>query len=371
MRLTVLALVAGAMLAACAAQPAPAPAAAPASLPSTRPLTLRPGASLRPPVDTGERWSGLAVETVTEALARSLNLGRAEGLFVRAVEGGSPGSRAGIMPGDVLLLAGGAYLGSPEVLTRGLAGTALGASLELAVRRGGELLSARLPAEAFPVGRLMAVIRPPSPSLLHLATDGSVVWAYGAVPGSADRGIVPVPVPGRPVPLMGPRAVASPNAERVIAADGERIYLGWAGSELNIDVYEVRTGRVGRVPVRGAESLANRCRPQGIARVDGEIWLVCERPEGPAVARIDLASGQAQVEALPPTYRTGLAFDGEAVLWLCCRDAAGRLSLSRTELASGVAKVFPLSEPVVSVAADPRAVFLLGATAIYQHAPFR
>lgn len=371
MRLAIFVLVAGGVVAACAAQPAPPPAAAPASPPATRPMTLRPVGAPRPVADTGERWSGLAVEAVTEALAQSLNLGRAEGLFVRAVEGGSPSARAGLQAGDILMLAGGAYLGTPEVLTRVLGGAALGSSLELAVRRGGELVAVRLPVAAFPGGRLMAVLRPPSPSLLHLATDGAVVWAYGAVPGGADRGIVPVPVPGRPAAPIGPRAVASPIADRVIAADGERIYLGWAGSELNIDVYELRTGRVGRVPVRGAESLANRCRAQGLARVDGEIWIACERPEGPAVVRIDLASGQAQIEALPPTYRTGLAFDGEAVFWLCCGDAAGRLSLARTELATGVAKVFPLAEPVVSVAADARAVFLLGPAAIYQHAPFR
>jgi len=30
--------------------------------------------------------------------------------------------------------------------------------------------------------------------------------------------------------------------------------------EIYLDYYEIRSGRVGRLPVRGAESLANRCR---------------------------------------------------------------------------------------------------------------
>jgi len=218
-------------LVACAAPPAPAPSAAPPA----RPPAPRPVATPRP-ADTGERWSGLAVETVTEALAQSLNLPRAEGLFVRAVEAGSPGAQAGIQAGDVLMLAGGAYLSDAEVLALVLGGTPLGASVEVAVRRGGGLVAVRLPVAGFPAGRLMAVIRPPSPALLHLAADGTGLWAYGAVPGRADRGIVPVPVPGRPAPTVGSRPVASPIAERVIAADGERVYLGGAGWELNIDV---------------------------------------------------------------------------------------------------------------------------------------
>jgi hypothetical protein len=356
------------LLAACAAPPpAAAPPTAQPPIAAPRPVAARPA----PRPDTGDRWSGLVVETVTEALAQSLNLARAEGLFVRAVEPDSPGARAGIQPGDLLMLGGGVYLRSPELFMRALAVAPLGSSIDVAVRRGGELVPVRVPVEAFPGGRLMAVIQLPGPGLQHIAADGTGVWAYGTVPGATDRGIVPVPVPGRPAPSLGPRAVASPIADRVIAADGERVYLGWAASELYIDVYELRTGRVGRVPVRGAESLSNRCRAQGLTLVGEEIWMACERPEGPALVRIARGSGQAQVEALPPTYRTGLAFDGEAVLWLCCRDAAGRLALSRTDLASGAARVHPLPGAAVSVAADARAVFLLGATAIYQHAPWR
>jgi hypothetical protein len=171
--------------------------------------------------------------------------------------------------------------------------------------------------------------------------------------------------------LIGPRPVASAIAERVIAADAERVYLGWAGSELYIDVYEIASGGVSRLPVRGAEGLANRCRAAGLARVGGELWMACRRPEGPAVARIDLASGQARIEPLPQTYDGGLAFDGRAILWLCCRDASGRHSLARTDLVSGASQVFALPEPVISVAADSRAVYLLGPGAIYQHAPWQ
>jgi hypothetical protein len=214
------------------------------------------------------------------------------------------------------------------------------------------------------------VIRTPGPGLQHIATDGAVLYAFGTVPGGADLGIVPVQLPEGPLPPIAPRAVANPGTERVIAADGERVYLGWAASEIYIDYYELGSGRVGRVPVTGAEALANRCRAQGLARVGGELWLVCQRPEGPAVVRIDAATGSARIEPLPATYWRGLAFDGEAVWWLCCA-TGGQVALSRTDLATGVAKVFPLPERVVSVAADRRAVYLLGPDAIFQHKPWR
>lgn len=350
------------VLAACAASdPARAPAA---------PASGSVGAPAPVPAGAPERWTGLALEPVTEGLARAEGLPRAEGLYVRAVEPDSPAGRAGIRQGDVLLLAAGSYLASAEALARVLARAPVGSSVEVVIRRGGDPVTLRLPSEESPAGRLMVVIQP-GPGLLQLATDGAVLWAYGTVPGGADRGIVPIQAPAGALPAIGPRAVASPVAERVIAADRERIYLGWAGSELYIDVYELASGGVSRLPVRGAEGLANRCRPRGLTRVGGELWLACLRPEGPAVARIDLASGQVRVEALPPTYWGGLAFDGEAVLWLCCPQGDGRVSLSRTEIASGATKVFPLAERVTSVAADPRAVYLLGSTAIYQHKPWR
>jgi hypothetical protein len=322
-----------------------------------------------PRATDAERWSGVTVEPVTEALARSVNVSRVEGLYVRGVEPASPAERAGIRRGDVLLLAGGTYLATPDTLPRVLAEAPLGATIEVALRRVGELLTVRLPVEASPAGRLMTVIAAPR-GLIQIAADGAVLYGFGAVPGGEDRGIVPLQLPGGPVPPIPPRAVASPGVERVIAADAERVYLGWAGSEIYVDYYEIRSGRVGRLPIRGAESLANRCRAQGLARVSGELWMACQRPDGAAVVRIDLGSGQARVEPLPGTYRSGLAYDGEAILWLCCT-SGGRASLARTDLASGTTRVFPLTEAAVSVAADPAAVYLLVGTDIFQHKPWR
>jgi hypothetical protein len=352
-------------LAGCAAAPAAPPPAAPAPAAAPPPVAARPPA----PPDT-ERWTGLLLEPVTEALAASASLPRVEGLYVRQVEPGSPGQRAGIRPGDVVLLAGTVYLQAPDALPRVLARAPLGSTVELAVRRGGDLVPVRLPVETSPGGRLMLVIQSPAPGLVHIAADGAVLYGYGPVPGREDRGIVPVQLPGGPLPPIAPRAVANPGAERVIAADGERVYLGWAGSEIYLDFYEVASGRVGRLPVRGAESLANRCRPQGLTRVGGELWMACRSPEAAAMVRVDLGSGQARIDPLPASYAGGLAFDGEAVWWLCCA-AGGRLSVSRTDVATGAARVFPVPERALSVAADRGTVYILAPEGIFAHKPWR
>jgi hypothetical protein len=349
----------------CATAPAAPPAATPSPPAAPPPVAARPTA----PPDT-ERWTGLLLEPVTEALAASASLPRVEGLYVRQVEPGSPGQRAGIRPGDIVLLAGTAYLATPDALPRVLAGAPLGSTVELAVRRGGDLVPVRLPVETSPGGRLMVVIRPPGRELQHIAADGAVLYGFGAVPGTEDRGIVPVQLPGGPLPPIAPRAVANPGAERVIAADGERVYLGWAASEIYLDFYEVASGRVGRLPVLGAESLANRCRAQGLTRVGGELWMACRGPAAAVMVRVDLASGQARIEPLPATYAGGLAFDGEAVWWLCCA-AGGRVSVSRTDVATGAAKVFPVPERALSLAADRGAVYILAPEGIFQHKPWR
>jgi hypothetical protein len=322
------------------------------------------------PPRSAERWSGAAVEPVSEALASSVTPPRVEGLYVHGVEARSPAERAGLRAGDVLLLVGGRYVDTPEALAAALNGAPLGSAVPAVARRRGDLVTVRLPVEESPGGRLIGIIRTPPAGLLHLASDGAVLWGYGPVGGAGDRGIVPIQLPTGPLPPIPPRPVASAIADRVIAADGEHVYLGWAGSELHVDVYELASGRVGRVPVRGAEGLANRCRLQGVTRVGGEVWLACLRPEGPALVRVELASGAARIEPLPPTYVAGLAFDGEAVLWLCCH-SGGRVSLSRTDLRSGEARTFPLGERATSVAADRNAVYLLTPAGISYYKPWR
>ena len=139
--------VAGALLAACAATapPLPAPRLPAPSVPAA------PAAG--PAADDGARWTGLTLVPVTEALARSRGLERAEGLLVAGVEPGGPGARAGIEEGDVLLLVGGIAITAVDGLRAVLATLPIGSAVGVGLRRGVEPVTAVLPVERPPAGR--------------------------------------------------------------------------------------------------------------------------------------------------------------------------------------------------------------------------
>jgi hypothetical protein len=253
---------------------------------------------------------------------------------------------------------------SADILLRALEEVRVGLTVPLVLERGGQALTVPLLAEDIPTARVTPAFT--LQEVVDIASDGGGLWAYGSTPDwRGDLGFMPMLVPSRPVPARGARRIGGPATERVLAADADSIYLGWAASELYLDVYEHGFGRVSRLQVRGAERLANRCRPRGLTRVEDELWMACQTPEGPMLARVLLASGQASVEPLPATYWSGLAYDGEGVLWLCCQ-RGGHVSLARTDLASGITRTFPLPGVMQRVAADPQGTYLLGGNTLYR-----
>jgi TolB-like protein len=315
-------------------------------VPSTERLVIRT------PVDQGERWLGLALE------------GTPRGLRVLAVEHRSPAARAEVQAGDVLVRVGERAIPTVETLLRVLEAVRVGLSVPLELERGGRVITVPVLAEDLPAVRVSPAYE--LRDVIDIASDGASLWGWGTTPAwRGDRGFLPVLLPGRPVPTYGGRPIGGPITDRVLAVDADRVYLGWAISELYVDAYEHGGGRISRLPVRGAERLANRCRARGLTRVDDELWMACHTPDGPMLARIRLDSGQTSLETLPATYWSGLAHDGEAMLWLCC-PRAGRVSLARTDLASGITRTFPLPGVMQRVAADPQGTYLLGGGTVYR-----
>src|SRR5437762_892098 len=85
-------------------------------------------------------WLGVAIQSITPALAKSLGMNPDEptGALVATVTANSPAAKAGLKPGDVILTANGQPVKSVHDLPRLVASMPPGQKLELSVRRGGK-----------------------------------------------------------------------------------------------------------------------------------------------------------------------------------------------------------------------------------------
>ena len=80
---------------------------------------------------------GLTFLPVTEALAKSMELPKQEGLLVKEVSKDSPADRAGLKPGDIILTAGGREIMENIDLPRFIASTPIGGAAVLGIYRNG------------------------------------------------------------------------------------------------------------------------------------------------------------------------------------------------------------------------------------------
>ncbi|MBI1735706.1 MAG: Do family serine endopeptidase [Candidatus Rokubacteria bacterium] len=107
-------------------------------------------------------YLGVAVVPVTPDAAKSTGVNAGQGALVAEVVSGSPASRAGIKPGDIIVAFQGNGIQDPHDLTRRVAGTPPGTEVKLDVARQGDkrAVSAKLdrlpdqpPARTPPRGR--------------------------------------------------------------------------------------------------------------------------------------------------------------------------------------------------------------------------
>jgi serine protease Do len=83
-------------------------------------------------------WLGVAIQPVTEDVAKSLGLPSDRGTLVASVLPDSPAARAGLRPGDVILQAGGKQIDEFKQLSRLVADTPAGTNMTLELYRDGE-----------------------------------------------------------------------------------------------------------------------------------------------------------------------------------------------------------------------------------------
>jgi serine protease Do len=83
-------------------------------------------------------WLGVAIQPLTQDLAKSFGLTGTQGALVASVTDDSPAARAGFKPGDVIVSFDGRTVESPRVLPAMVANTAVGRSVPVVVMRDGK-----------------------------------------------------------------------------------------------------------------------------------------------------------------------------------------------------------------------------------------
>ncbi len=82
-------------------------------------------------------WLGVSIQPVTEEIAQSFGLNKANGALVADVIAGSPAEKAGIRQGDIITKLAGKEIKDPKQLQRAVAETAVGQKVEVIIFREG------------------------------------------------------------------------------------------------------------------------------------------------------------------------------------------------------------------------------------------
>src|SRR5262245_2374051 len=83
-------------------------------------------------------WLGVAIQPLTQELAKSFGLTGTQGALVASVSDDSPAARAGFKPGDVIVTFDGKTVESPRVLPSIVANTEVGRAVPVVVMRDGK-----------------------------------------------------------------------------------------------------------------------------------------------------------------------------------------------------------------------------------------
>jgi len=107
-------------------------------------------AQLRNNGEVSRGWLGVQIQPVTREVAESLGLKEAKGVLVASVVKGSPASRAGIRPGDVISSMDGISLDDFKDLSKRVAETKAGSSSVFIVQRDGSSRDVKIEIGSMP-----------------------------------------------------------------------------------------------------------------------------------------------------------------------------------------------------------------------------
>ena len=179
---------------------------------------------------------GIAVQSVTSDVARSLALADVRGALVSSVSDGSPAAKAGVERGDVIVSVDGEPVADANALRNRVASTAPGTSLALGVVRGGESKTLRVTLRALEPektadartghaqsGRLGLAVRPVSPQeARELGLDAAKGLLVAEVDPSGPAAAAGIE-PGDVIQEVNRKPVADAEALRAaVKASGDR-----------------------------------------------------------------------------------------------------------------------------------------------------
>ncbi|MCK4839786.1 MAG: DegQ family serine endoprotease, partial [Desulfobulbaceae bacterium] len=95
-------------------------------------------------------WLGVSIQEVTEDIAKSFKLEKAEGALVAEVMEDSPAEKSGLERGDIVIGFGGKNIGSPNELQRGVANTPPNKRVKAKVIRDGKTRTLTVKVGAMP-----------------------------------------------------------------------------------------------------------------------------------------------------------------------------------------------------------------------------
>lgn len=148
-------------------------------------------------------WTGLRLTTVTPPMAAELALVTDRGVLVERVYPDSPGARAGLEEGDVIVEVAGRQAAVREDVTTAFYSVAVGSPVSLTIRRGDRTSTVRIRPARPPEGLGAALVR--STLGLRVTEERGALLVTGVEPGSpaAQRGLE--------------------RGDRVIGANGQRV----------------------------------------------------------------------------------------------------------------------------------------------------
>lgn len=81
-------------------------------------------------------WLGITIQELTPQIAVRLGIHVFEGVFVAAVQSGSPADKGGLRAGDVIVALNGKKIASPEALRQEISKLAPGTPVDVSLFRG-------------------------------------------------------------------------------------------------------------------------------------------------------------------------------------------------------------------------------------------